>query len=103
MPYIVSDEYKQQMAPLCVALAACAGDVGLMTLFFRDLLSEDEARDISLRWQIAQLLLQGLTQRDVATRCHVAVKTVTEVNKWVSEKKNGTGGFRQVYERLPPP
>src|SRR3978361_1040445 len=65
-------------------------------LFFRDLctLSELEAR--AHRWEVVQLLEQGLPYLEIAERTGASTTTVTRVAHWL---KHGEGGYRAALAR----
>jgi len=49
------------------------------------------------RWQIARLLRQGLTYRDIAEQLKVSTTTVNRVAFWL---KNGTGGYGSALNKV---
>lgn len=65
--------------------------------FLRDLCTRQEIRDLGQRWEVAQLLNQDLTYRQVAERTGVSTATITRINGWLQE---GAGGYRLVLDRL---
>lgn len=64
--------------------------------FLRDVCTLRELTELASRWQIAQLLDQGLPQREIAERVGASTATVTRVNQWLH---HGTGGYRLVLDR----
>ena len=64
-----------------------------LKLFLNDLLTPAELQAIAERWQVAKLLHQGLTQREVAKTLGVSVTTVTRVARCLADP---TGGYQQV-------
>lgn len=66
-------------------------------MFFRDLCTIDEIKAMSDRWQIARLVNQGLSYREVAKKLNVSVTTVARVALWLN---HGEGGYRLVLSRL---
>ena len=50
------------------------------------------------RWQVAQLLDEGLPYLEVAKRAHASTTTVTRVAQWL---RNGEGGYRLALRRRP--
>ena len=65
--------------------------------FFRDLCTMAEIEDMSERWQVAQLLDQGKTYREIAKKLNVSTTTVSRVASWLN---NGTNGYRLILDRL---
>lgn len=64
--------------------------------FFRDLCTIEEIREMSERWQIAQMVDQGLSYREIAEKLSVSTTTVARVAAWLY---NGTGGYRLVLDK----
>ena len=50
------------------------------------------------RWQVAQLLEEGLPYLEVAQKTHTSTTTVTRVAQWL---RNGEGGYRLALSRRP--
>ena len=48
------------------------------------------------RWEVAQLLDEGLPYLEVAKRAHASTTTVTRVAQWL---RNGEGGYRLALQR----
>ena len=64
--------------------------------FFRDLMTIKELQDISVRWEIAQLLAKKIPYLTIAKQCHVSTTTVTRVALWL---EHGTGGYQTAISR----
>jgi TrpR-related protein YerC/YecD len=47
------------------------------------------------RWEVAQLVDQGVPYQQIAQRTGASTATVTRVAQWV---RHGEGGYRQVLE-----
>lgn len=67
-------------------------------LFLQDILTVNEIKNLSIRLQIAKLLMGGKTHREVSMILHVAVATVSKVGSWLTQKGEG---FKKVIARLP--
>lgn len=65
--------------------------------FWRDLLTLKEIKIFAKRWQMAQLLYQGLPYAAIAKKLKVSTTTVTRTAFWL---KHGRGGYRLVLSRL---
>ncbi len=65
--------------------------------FLRDLCTPAELEALADRWQVVQLLLEGLTYREIQQRTGVSVTTVGRVARFLSE---GHGGYRRVAQRI---
>ena len=64
--------------------------------FYRDLCTIDEIKDMSERWQIAQMVNKGLPYREIAKKLDVSTTTVARVALWLN---NGAGGYRLILNR----
>jgi TrpR-related protein YerC/YecD len=64
--------------------------------FLRDLCTRSELDAMAHRWQVAQLLDEGLTYLQVAHRVHASTTTVTRVAQWL---RDGEGGYGLALER----
>lgn len=64
--------------------------------FLRDICTLRELTELASRWQMAQLLDEGLPQREIAERVGASTATVTRVNQWLH---HGTGGYRVALDR----
>jgi TrpR-related protein YerC/YecD len=65
--------------------------------FCRDLMTEAEIEAFAGRWDVAQKLNQGKSQREVASESGISIATVTRVNQWL---KRGRGGYKLALERI---
>jgi TrpR-related protein YerC/YecD len=64
--------------------------------FLRDLCTRAELDAMAHRWQVAQLLEEGLPYLEVSQRAHASTTTVTRVAQWLH---NGEGGYRLALAR----
>ena len=64
--------------------------------FLRDLCTRAELDAMAHRWQVAQLLDEGLPYLEVARRAHASTTTVTRVAQWL---RRGEGGYRLALQR----
>ncbi len=65
--------------------------------FFRDLLTEDEIREISKRWFVVRSIDKGLSYREISALSGLSLTTITRVGKWFQK---GKGGYRLILQRL---
>jgi TrpR-related protein YerC/YecD len=70
-------------------------DADEVTRFLRDLCTLPELEALAHRWQIVQLLEQGVPYVEIAERVPTSA-TVTRVAQWL---RNGTGGYRTALAR----
>src|SRR6266849_3499707 len=59
--------------------------------FLRDLCTRSELEAMAHRWQIVQLLDDGLPYLDVAEKAQASTATVTRVAQWL---RHGMGGYQ---------
>ena len=64
--------------------------------FLRDLCTRAELDALAHRWQVAQLLDEGLPYLEVAKRAQASTTTVTRVAQWL---RNGEGGYALALRR----
>ena len=64
--------------------------------FLRDLCTVFELQALAHRWQVAQLVDEGLPYLEIASRTHASTTTVTRVAHWL---RYGEGGYRLVLDR----
>ena len=62
----------------------------------RDLCTVSELDAMAHRWQVAQLLDEGLPYLEVAKRAHASTTTVTRVAQWL---RRGEGGYALALMR----
>lgn len=67
-----------------------------VTRFLRDLCSLPELEALAHRWQIVQLLEEGVPYVEIAERVPTSTATVTRVAQWL---RHGTGGYRVALAR----
>ncbi len=72
-------------------------DRGEMLRFLRDLCTLQELEALGHRWQIVNLLEDGVPYLDIAERVGASTTTVTRVAQWL---RHGAGGYRTAYDRL---
>jgi TrpR-related protein YerC/YecD len=64
--------------------------------FLRDLCTYSELEAMAHRWQVAQLVDEGLSYLEIAKRTHASTTTVTRVAHWL---RHGEGGYRLALDR----
>jgi TrpR-related protein YerC/YecD len=64
--------------------------------FFKDLCTPAELQALTDRWQVVELLLEGMPYRQIHDRTGVSVTTVGRVARFLSD---GFGGYRTAIER----
>ena len=88
------DSFKKEpwFRALCSALTQCTTEEE-MANFLRDIGTLSELQAWSERFEVAKLLAQGVTYREIAMRTGASTTTVTRVAKFL---ENGEGGYRKV-------
>jgi TrpR-related protein YerC/YecD len=79
---------------LVAALLSCKNEQGLGD-FLRDVATLSELQAFSERLEVARLLSQGLSYRQVAAKTGASTTTVTRVAHFL---ENGCGGYRAVLK-----
>lgn len=72
-------------------------EVDEVASFCRDLMTEAEINEFASRLEVAKLLDEGKTQRQVSKESGVSIATVTRANQWLNR---GMNGYKLVIERL---
>ncbi len=65
--------------------------------FLRDLLTEEELIECAKRFEVAQLLDQGVSYKVIQKKTNFSSTTVARVSRWLTK---GMSGYRLVIDRL---
>lgn len=65
--------------------------------FLRDICTLSELKAMSERWQVAQLVKQGVPYRTIAKKTGSSTATITRVANWLH---HGLGGYKLMLERM---
>jgi len=65
-------------------------DSRTMLLFFREIFTEAERKDLALRWKLMKLLKKGMTQRKIASELGISLCKITRGAKIVHNSKSIT-------------
>ncbi|TAK00251.1 MAG: hypothetical protein EPO36_09210 [Chloroflexota bacterium] len=93
----VADDWKTEEAEALIDALLSLEDRAEAERFFRDLLTLNELRDLTLRWNVARLLDQGLHYAEISQRTGASTATITRIASWLN---HGEGGYRLVLDRL---
>ena len=85
----------KEITELCEAVASLRS-ADETSRFLRDLCTRSELEAMAHRWQIVQLLDDGLPYLDVAEKAQASTATVTRVAQWL---RHGTGGYQTALDR----
>lgn len=80
-----------------ITTIASLGDRDVTRRFLRDLCTRTELEAMAQRWEVAQLVDQGVPYLQIAQRTGASTATVTRVAQWL---RYGEGGYRTVLEGL---
>jgi TrpR-related protein YerC/YecD len=64
--------------------------------FLRDLLTENEIKEFSERWKVAQLLAKGVPYSRIEEETGLSSRTIARVGRWL---KRGKGGYTLVLKK----
>tara|TARA_Y100000590_G_C15027605_1_gene753803 strand:- start:31 stop:348 length:318 start_codon:yes stop_codon:yes gene_type:complete len=64
--------------------------------FFRDLCTFHELEEMSQRWAVVRLLVQGIPYRKISKMTGASTATITRINQW---RNHGAGGYRLALKR----
>jgi TrpR-related protein YerC/YecD len=65
--------------------------------FFRDLLTEEEIKEFSNRWKVAQMLDEKNPYESITKKTGMSSTTIARVSKWLN---SGKGGYRLILDRM---
>lgn len=85
----------EEIEDLCQAFASLR-TVDEVERFLRDLCTLGELEAMAHRWEVAQLLDEGLPYHAVAEQTGASTTTVTRVAQWL---RRGEGGYRLALDR----
>lgn len=72
-------------------------DVKEARRFFRDLLTEEEIKEFSARWKVAQMLSKKVPYTQIVKETGMSSTTIARVSKWLS---GGMNGYKLLLKRL---
>lgn len=65
--------------------------------FFRDLLTEEEIKEFSARWKVAQMLSEKVSYAKIEKETGMSSTTIARVSKWLND---GMNGYKLLISRL---
>lgn len=66
-------------------------------LFFRDLLTEGEIQEFSMRWKAAQMLSQNIPYTEIQKQTGLSSTTIARISKWLT---SGMNGYKKMITRI---
>jgi len=64
--------------------------------FFRDLLTEKEIEELSMRWKVVNMLASNINYKEIEKKTGMSSTTIARIQKWL---KGGKGGYRLILDR----
>lgn len=64
--------------------------------FFRDLLTEEEIQEFSLRWEVAQMLSKKIPYSRIEQLTGMSSTTIARISKWLNA---GMDGYKLLIDR----
>jgi TrpR family transcriptional regulator, trp operon repressor len=83
---------KDKLNEIAKALSKI-NDPSLIEEFLKSILTDNEVKDISSRWELVKLLDRGLSQRKIADKLKLSLCKITRGSK---ELKKENSAFRKV-------
>lgn len=65
-------------------------------IFFHDLLSPEEMKDIARRWKVAKMLDSGTSFAEIEEKTGMSSTTIARISKWM---KDGYGGYQTMIDK----
>lgn len=93
----VNDDWRNEQTSALFEAVLSLGTIDEAAAFFRDLCTRRELSDLSHRWQVARLLDQGMSYREISELTGASTATVTRINEWL---RHGSGGYRLALDRM---
>ncbi|MDG1950447.1 MAG: YerC/YecD family TrpR-related protein [bacterium] len=66
-------------------------------MFFRDLMTENEIKEFSRRWQAARMLDEGKPYLAIQEETGLSSRTVARISKWL---QSGMDGYKLMLNRM---
>lgn len=68
-----------------------------LKMFFRDIMSERDLRELAMRWEVAKKLDAGVSFTQIQEESGESPVTISKINRWLKE---GCGGYKMMIERF---
>ncbi|EKD56584.1 MAG: hypothetical protein ACD_58C00143G0005 [uncultured bacterium] len=65
-------------------------------IFFHDLLSPEEMKDIARRWKVARMLSSGTSFTEIEEKTGMSSTTIARISKWM---RDGYGGYQTMIDK----
>jgi len=72
-------------------------DIDEARRFFRDLLTEEEIKEFSNRWLVAQMLAQNIPYSNIEKETGMSSTTIARISKWLNE---GMDGYKLLLSKI---
>ncbi len=68
-----------------------------LKMFFRDIMTENEIRELDMRWRVANMLDRGMTLSQINRKTKISPIVVKRIHRWL---QHGCGGYRLLIKRV---
>ena len=68
-----------------------------MKNFLRDILSKKEIEEFANRLEVARMLSEGLSYKEIEKKTGMSSTTIARISKWLN---SGNGGYKNVLKNL---
>lgn len=86
-----------------VTILAQHGDERFVKAFLLELLTADEALEISRRWKIVKMLREGVPQREIARKMHASLCNITRGSKELKKRNSALARALELIGSEAPP
>ena len=93
----IESQLKSKSAKSLYQAIAGLGDQNEVRCFLRDVLTFEELDEIIRRFEVAKMLDEGKTYREISAQTQMSSTTIARINYWLH---HGTGGYRSALQKL---
>lgn len=68
-----------------------------LKMFFRDIMSERDLRELAMRWEVAKKLDARVPFSQIQEESGESPVTITKINRWLTE---GCNGYKMMIDRF---
>ena len=91
----VAKIWKNRPAQQIVEALVTISDEQTMKNFLRDVMTEKEIIEISLRFEAAKMLQEGKKYTEIIEKTKLSSRTVARISEWM---QNGEGGYKAALQ-----
>lgn len=86
--------WKDPLAKQFAGLLYAISDIETLQEFLRDVMTENEIKEISARFRAAQMLRAGKTYGAIIKETGLSSRTIARISEWMSK---GAGGYEKAF------